>query len=178
MKYRTPPLAAQRGVVLITSMIMLVVMTLFAVTAVRMMSQQERMVSYSYDRGLAFQAAEAALREAESAIETSTKPMPVAADPCKKWTVTSAIDVQLCPTPAVTVTRWNDSAFTGWANATPVGTGTLAITPKYFVEYMGNTFPCKTDPGAVTNCKRYRVTAKAGGAGRAAAMVQSLYATD
>jgi type IV pilus assembly protein PilX len=177
MKYRTASRSAQGGVVLITSMILLVVMTLFAVTAVRMMSQQERMVSYSYDRGLAFQAAEAALREAESAVEAG-KPEPVSTDPCKKWTVTSLIDVQVCPTPGATVTRWTDSTFTGWAASTAVGTGTLAVTPQYFVEYMGNTFPCKPDPTAPTNCKRYRVTAKAGGAGRAAAMVQSLYATD
>jgi type IV pilus assembly protein PilX len=180
MKYRAHPGSRrQQGIVLITSMIILVVMTLFALTAVRMVSQQERMAGYSYDRSLAFQAAEAALREAESLVE-SAKPQPATGASCGSVAVTSAASVQMCGAPAaVTTTRWTDPAFTGWANATAVGSGSLAVTPQYFVEYMGAVYPCKSEAVPLTNnCKRYRITARAGDAGRAKVMVQSLYATD
>jgi type IV pilus assembly protein PilX len=175
MTHRThSPVARQDGIVLVTSLIILVVMTLFAVTAVRMVSQQERMAGYSYDRGLAFQAAEAALREAEMNIET-TKPQPAVGAACA---LMGAAKVQTCPAPAANVTRWTDPAFAGWVGATKVGATTLAVTPEYFVEYLGKTFPCTTAPLAPLTCKRYRVTARAGDAGRAKVMVQSMYATD
>ena len=171
-----PSPARQTGVVLITAMILLIAMTLFALTAVRMISQQERMAGYSYDRGLAFQAAEAALRGAENALEM-IKPTP-ATGACGAH-AGSSLTVQVCPPPAAGESRWTDATFAGWANAAAVGTGDLSITPQYFAEYLGNTFRCDpADSASGTNCKRYRITARAGGSGRATAMVQSVYATD
>jgi type IV pilus assembly protein PilX len=75
--------------------------------------------------------------------------------------------------------RWLDSGFAGWTDGTAIGTGSLAVTPEYFVEYLGDTFPCSFDPGVGTNdCKRYRVTARAKPtSGRAAVVLQTIYAT-
>lgn len=166
----------QSGVVLVTALILLVVMTLLGLAGIRLVTQEERMTGYAYDRGLAFQASEAALRQAETAIEI-IKPEPTAAG-CTD--VTSGLEsLRICSAPdPSTAPRWTDATFASWADATAVGAGTLAITPQYFAEYLGNSFPCGFDPASIPTCKRYRITARAGGNTRAAAMVQSVYATD
>ncbi len=166
----------QSGVVLITALIILVVMTLLGLAGVRLATQEERMAGYAYDRGLTFQASEAALRQAEIALD-AIKPQPIAAG-CTDET-SGTITVRVCSAPLATATpRWLDSSFASWTNSDPVGSGALAVTPQYFAEYLGSSFPCGFDPAADPLCKRYRITARAGGNGRANAMVQSVYATD
>jgi len=59
---------AQRGVALVVALILLVVATLLGLAASRGTLLQERMSSNSYDRSLAFQRSESALRFAETAI--------------------------------------------------------------------------------------------------------------
>ena len=61
-----PPRAQQTGVALMVVLILLVLMTLLALVSLRGTLMQERMSSSQYDRSLAFQSAEAALREGES----------------------------------------------------------------------------------------------------------------
>jgi type IV pilus assembly protein PilX len=168
----------QNGITLITALIFLVVMTLIGLSSVRLITQQERAAQYSYDRGLAFQAAEAALRQAETSIEKmAIKPT---RDPGDCGLIEdSGQQIQLCPPPTSATPRWTDTTFTGWRAGVVVGTSTLAVTPQYFIEYLGDSFPCDfANPDSAAACKRYRITAKAGGNGRAHAMVQSIYATD
>jgi len=55
----------QNGAALIMGLIMLALITLLGVTAMRTTALEERMAGQSRDSGLAFQAAEAALRQAE-----------------------------------------------------------------------------------------------------------------
>jgi len=55
----------QRGVSLAISLIFLVILTMLGLTALRVATMEERMSGNSRDRNLAFQAAEAALRDAE-----------------------------------------------------------------------------------------------------------------
>jgi type IV pilus assembly protein PilX len=170
------PKNKQSGVVLVTALILLVVMTLLGIAGIRLVTQEERMTGYAYDRGLTFQASEAALRQAETAIEL-IKPEPTAAGCIDATSGVESLRICSAPNPA-DAPRWTSATFANWANATTVGTGTLAITPQYFAEYLGNSFPCGFDPTSTPVCKRYRITARAGGNGRAAAMVQSIYATD
>ncbi len=66
---RGPGLQQQRGAVLIVSLIMLLVMTLLGVTSMKGSAMEEKMTRNLHDRNLAFQAAEAALREAEKYIQ-------------------------------------------------------------------------------------------------------------
>lgn len=174
----------QRGVALIISLILLVITSLLGLAAIRSITQEERMAGQSYSRSLAFQATESALRQAEVLIETSPiKPVPTTS----ACGVISA--VMTCPTPAATDTpRWEvddrDPAYLTnpyWTNLGAVGTGVLAITPQYFVEYLGNSFPC--EPRDMVNnliCKRYRITARSAerGGSTTAVMLQSVYATD
>lgn len=56
----------QRGVVLIVSLILLMVLTLIGVTAMQTSSLEERMTGNALDKNIAFQAAEAALRVGEN----------------------------------------------------------------------------------------------------------------
>lgn len=165
----------QRGAALIISMILLVIMTLLGLAAIRNITQEERMATFSYDRSLSFQATEAALREVEQLVATN-KPVPTAAG-CSVMG-----SIMVCMTPAATATpRWLDSTFTSWTSASSVGVGSLAMAPEYFVEYLGNTFDCRPgDSGNLAECKRYRITARSPDAAgnRASVMLQSVYATD
>ena len=168
---------AQRGVALVIGLILLVVMTLFGLLVVRNISGDERMAGYTYDRALALQGAEAALRQAEALVET-IKPQPTSG--CSDFTV-SPDTVHVCVAPAATdKPRWLDSNFSDWATTTAVVSGGLTVTPTYFVEYLGDAFPCSTNPDCSSQpctCLRYRVTARVGEAGRAQVMLQSVYAT-
>ena len=58
----------QKGVSFVVVMIVLVVMTLLGLAAIRSTLLRERMSANMYDRSLAFQSAESALREAELAV--------------------------------------------------------------------------------------------------------------
>ena len=168
----------QQGVVLLVALILLIVMTLLGLTAMRSSSLEERMAAHSYDRSLSFQAAEAALRVGESVAEAHAAAAPFVAP-------ATGCSNGICSTPVASDTpRWEDSSFTGWQTVTStdkVKSGAIEISPSYIVEYLGNTFPCRPeDPTSGTSdCKRYRVTAKADpGDGRAMVILQSVYATE
>ncbi len=62
----------QRGATLLVALVMLIVMTLLGLASIRSTSMQEKMGANLYDRSLAFQAVESALREAESGITISS----------------------------------------------------------------------------------------------------------
>lgn len=168
---RPYPIHRQRGVALVIALILLVVMTLLGLTAMRNVTLEEKMAGQTFDRSVSFQAAEAALREAEAWVE-SNKPTPASGSGCTAG---------VCGLPSAgALERWNDSSFAGWINATAVSSSSVTVTPQYFIEYLGNTFPCDPDDLTKTaDCKRYRVTARSNaGADRASVMLQSIYATE
>jgi type IV pilus assembly protein PilX len=172
IKQRKNP-AKGKGIALIVALIILVLMTILSISAVRMITAEEKMATNSYDRSLAFQAVESALKTVEALVETE-KP-----EPTTGCAVVGSIMV--CATPLSNSTpRWLDTTFTSWQNSDVVGSGNLAVTPQYFVEYLGNTFACRPgDASDPNSCKRYRVTARTDGTGgRATVMLQSIYATD
>lgn len=165
----------QKGAALVISLILLVIMTLIGLAGVRGITQQERMANHSIDRSLAFQSAEAALREIELLVEAK-KPTPTSG-------ACSVVDgLMRCPAPANDAApRWLDDAFAFWTNATLVGTGALAVTPQYFVEYLGSNFECQPGIGTFSeSCKRYRITVRSndGTGSRSYVMLQSIYATE
>lgn len=160
----------QTGIALVVALILLVIMTLLGLGAMRSVTLEEKMAANTFDRSVSFQAAEAALREAESLLDIASPPTPAAGTACSAG---------ICGAPAVTGTpRWLDSAFTGWQAATAVVSGPLTVTPEYFIEYLGDTFPCQpNDLAGAVDCKRYRVTVRSNaGTDRAAVMLQSIYA--
>ncbi len=60
----------QRGVVLVVSLVMLLVVTLIAVSSMQGTVLEEKMAGNTKDRNLAFQTTESAIREAENYIES------------------------------------------------------------------------------------------------------------
>jgi type IV pilus assembly protein PilX len=173
MILRHPNPSRQRGVTLVVVLILLMVVTLIALASLRGTLMEERMSSNVLDRSLSFQAAEAALREGESAAEDK----PVPAPGCAKG---------LCgkPTPA-NAPVWEDEAV--WADAPEavVELGGKTAKPRYIVELLATDVPPKgscTTSGDVseTTCagteSRYRITARSEAEGRASVMLQTIYA--
>lgn len=175
----------QQGVALFVSLMMLLLVTIIGLAGVRMVSLEEKMSANSYDRNLAFQAAEAALREAEHYVEDN-KPIPSYTDDDNTCPTSSPGPINncalgVCPKPDKDCeSRWELASFTGWVNATTTLSTLAGNAPQYFVEYLGSSFNC-TDGGGSDpkTCKRYRVTARSNpGAGRASVILQSVYATN
>ncbi len=160
---------ASRGISLIASLVLLAMTSLLAVGALRSVAVQTRITGASADRGLAFQAAEAALREAErTAVDT----------PDTSFPTSSSCANGLCSTPGLMDSpRWLNSAFTGWRN-TGVAIPTGAPNASAFIEIMGespNWLNCENEVPRQPNCstQRYRVTARSTEAGRASVVLQS-----
>src|SRR5690606_2392355 len=65
---------AERGAALVVSLVLLLVVTILGVTSMRTTTLQERMAGNMRDSNLAFQAAEAALREGEEFLQQATLP--------------------------------------------------------------------------------------------------------
>jgi len=72
MKRHTSTGNRQRGVVLVISLLMLLVLTLIGLAATRSTTLEERMTANQRDQDVAFQAAEAALRDGESTLQAAT----------------------------------------------------------------------------------------------------------
>jgi type IV pilus assembly protein PilX len=170
----------QQGAALIITMILLMTVTLLAITGLRGANQQERMSANAYDRDLAFQAAEAALR----AGELRAAGLDVDADfPATACTC----DGGLCAPPGDTcATPWNTPG-----NFVDVPTSDLDIeaantpqrNPQYMIEKLGLGL-CADDsesasaPGVPAKCQNFRITAKSDndGDGRSTVILQSIYA--
>jgi len=76
----------QRGAALVVALIMLLVMTVLGVAAMQVTRMEERMAGNSRDVNLAFQAAEAGLRDAENRLWLSAlTPSTCVTAPCAVW---------------------------------------------------------------------------------------------
>jgi type IV pilus assembly protein PilX len=64
-RFRTPPPGRQEGVILVVGMILLIMITLYALASIRGIAGQEHIAGNLYDREIAFTAAETILRHAE-----------------------------------------------------------------------------------------------------------------
>lgn len=163
--------APQRGISLIVSLVLLVAVTLIALGSMRGVVLQARMSGATYDRSLAFQAAEVALREAERRAATATT-ADIPSNGC---------NAGYCATPALNTTpRWMDDAFAGWRTAVAAAP-TEAPTPEAVVEDMGeapNWAGCEFEIPRQPNCstRRYRISSRSTADGRASVLLQSQFA--
>ena len=167
---------AQHGATLVVVLILLLVMTLLALASMRGTILEERMSANQYDRSLAFQAAEAALREGEA--KAAGRPNPPTGGGCT--------DDGVCALPEPDATPlWQSSAVWAAAPVVVVEMGELKAQPKYIVELLADDVPPKgscTTSGDVSDStctgteRRYRITARSQEAGRADVMLQSVYA--
>ena len=155
------------------SLIFLVLLTLPAVSAMHGTILQERMAGNTRDRMLAFQAAEAALRKAESLLGASGLP--------------SGTGMYMVPatSPAAAYTsaqQW-DTAYPWSTSAATLGSGTLVVAsqPLYVIERMTTTSPA-TAPlveditfGATVGHGYFRITSRGVGATSNAAVILQEY---
>lgn len=158
----------QRGISLLVVLVLLLIMTLLGLAILRSTMLEERMAGNMYERSLAFQAAESALREGE--LVAAASPTPPG----------SGCAAGVCSEPDITATeRWLDTAFAGWVDAPALAGASPAPPPgAYFVEYMGlsPTWPgCERQVPIAPLClaPSYRVTARSTAAGRASVILQS-----
>ncbi len=132
---RQPPRCAQMGSVLIVSLLILLVMTLIGVTALQTTTLEEKMAGNLRDHDVAFQAAEAALRDAEAFLDAIVSP--AAFDGTNGLYGESDIEPD-----------HTDSA--GWATSVSRAyTGSISgvtTAPRYYIKYIRNL---QVDPGAM-----------------------------
>lgn len=174
----------QRGAILIVSLIFLMVMTILILASVRGTVMQERMASGLYDRSLAFQAAEAALREGERyVLESAPKPAGAGCDTagnCSKPDPTEAPVWQ-------DEDNWDNAHSAEDAHGHVIQIGDLPVPPQFLIELLADNMPevnvCEStsiDPDAPCFAGpeglRYRITARSGEEGRAVVLLQSVYA--
>ncbi len=160
---------SQRGATLVVVLILLLLMTLLGLASLRGTVLEERMTANLLDRGMAFQVAEAGLREAEALLD----PQPTFPG--------SGCTNGLCGTPDPAATeRWLDPGMV-WRTGTVVDAS--MDPPQFFIENMGlgvNWPKCdalpenKRSPQCET--PRFRVTSRSAQDGRASVILQGMYA--
>ena len=160
----TPVACGQRGAVLVFSLIFLLIFTVLGVSSMSSSILEEKMTTNSYDRTLAFQAAEAALREAEDYISNNT---PTLDEQCANGFCVNARKQLL--------TTWRtDPGHAYWASARTIQDpiAGVASNARYIIEDM-----CAADStlGAADYANRvFRVTAiGTGGSDNAVVMLES-----
>lgn len=165
MKNREMFLTKQKGVVLIVSMVMLLLLTLIGITGSGVTSLEERMAGNARDQNIAFQAAESTLLAAEQfVLATDSGPLTYSETPSS-------------PTPSsgkngllgLAIDEPNFFLSASWTSAnsaaTPTGFGSnftnnigVAINdPRYIIKKIANIPPS----GAVGPKTVFRITARA-----------------
>jgi type IV pilus assembly protein PilX len=176
-----PPLAlarSQRGLALIAVMLLLMVAMLMAVASLRTVNLEERIAGQVRDRQVAFQMAEAALRDAEQTVAGDADgPF----TPLRPGQFTAACDNGLCSsvpgTPAwSTLTEAQWAGARTWAYGAATGRtalGGAAEAPRFVVEYQGTTQPIEPGRPCVA---MFLLTARARGATAASEVIlQTVY---
>lgn len=161
----------QEGAVLFISLIMLLAMTLIGVTGMQGTIMEEKMAGNSLDINRSFQATEAALREAESYLQSATLP-----------TFDGTTTGLYQPTDAGTTPLWEQNIWNASSARTYSGTFsgmTLASAPMYIIEELA---PVPDPTGSIAadeplpDAGIYRVTARGtGGSDKSITILQATY---
>jgi len=167
--HRSHPRHAQRGAALIVAMILLIVITLVGLAAIGTTILQNKAASNQYDRQVAFQSAEAAMRVAT--VLVPNQPGLIARNCQTGGTVCQAnpfTDNTLPPGSIHTVDAGAASGSTsGGASATTfTASAVAAMQPQYVIESLGNwTNPStNTGFGNTANARNYGVQGAAASA--------------
>lgn len=163
------PRRRERGAALIVSLVLLLVVTVLGVTAMRTSTLQERMAGNLRDNNLAFQAAEAALREGEAFLEQAALPP-----------FTGANGLLLQQADAGQADFWSSYAWGGASRAATRldGIAATAESARYVIEELPPV-PVQGDSlkfAPLPDIGIYRVTAMGvGGTTDAVVIVQTTY---
>lgn len=191
--HRFPTLKTQQGAVMVIALLMLLILTVLGVAGMSTTSLEERMAGNSRDREIAFQAAEAALREGEALVESAnftnlpTDPFnPIAGNDFTDNCTGGYADGLCAPAEAGDTDVWLDSTLAVWTTSGRHRTATSPLTyvksqPLYIIEYLGpqvkapeTAVTCAANPSPCP--QMFRITARAsGGTDRAQVWLQSVY---
>jgi type IV pilus assembly protein PilX len=181
--YRPARSRNQTGAALVTSLLILLVLTIIGITTMQMTRMQERMAGNARDMNLAFQGAEAAVRNGESLIRAQPgRPDTCIALPCEFWQ--AGVSTVANPETRDWDAWWKVYADEYEANGdhdNPTREMTdLAADPRFLVQYITrvpDTLTIGEGGGAPPGRDFYQVTAASrGGSGKANAVVQSTFA--
>lgn len=167
----------QRGVALFISLVLLLVLTIIGVSAVQTTSLEERMARNTHDSVLAFQAAEAALREAESFLQANINST-AGFTPAGNNGLWRAADYGQTE-------RWRQAGIWTGANSVEALTAVdnVAEQPRYIVEWVA-TVQRSENPSLLGSSystlfdriEVFRITARGvGGSANARVVLQSTY---
>ena len=154
----------QRGISLVIVLLFLVMLSILGTTAIQTSSLEEKMTGNERDRQIAFEAAEAALRDAEREIFQSLSPSSPFVSTCVNG---------LCMPSTTAVPQWEA---VNWLSATPRQYGAftaagaypvagLANTPRYIIEILPRMSPTSGNSAGMgarsstTAGTPYRITA-------------------
>jgi type IV pilus assembly protein PilX len=118
----------QRGVALVVALILLLVATMIGLAASRGSVMQERMSANTYDRSIAFQRSEAALRAAEQAITANWRIADLGGVDC----TTIACPIVPADSFSGTSAQWQEVPDTYDVNA-----DLAPAVPQYYITFMG-----------------------------------------
>lgn len=170
LTWSRPTLVRQRGAALAVSLIMLLILTLLGVTAMQTTIIEERMAGNAKDANTAFQAAEAALRDAENYLNLSATVGPFNG-------AGGLYDQDAAPAPE------HPESDSSWPATARSYSGTslseVAAPPEYIIEHMQAVL----DPGSslaadepLPDSGIYRITARGtGNTETAIAVLQSTF---
>jgi type IV pilus assembly protein PilX len=156
----------QGGAALMVALVMLLILTVIGVTAIRTTTLQERMAGNMRDANLAFQAAEAGLRDGEALVRGAVLP---------PFDGTAGL-LQVEPDAGRTA-YWNAYNWAGNSRVT-AGVDGVAALPNYVVEELP---PVPVEGGSerfgpLPDVGFYRVTARGvGGTTDAVSILQTVY---
>ena len=175
----------QRGSALVVSLILMMVMTLIGLTAMQGTTLQQSMATNMRDRNLAFEAAEAALRDGEVWLRqqflASGRPVSASTGTPNVWTRRTAERVNGLANDPVPFTQWTETQWQARARDYPIGSGEtlngVAQQPLIVIEEW--QFVPDTVSGQAfalqQGFQNYRITTRAvGGSPNAVVVLQTL----
>ncbi|KAA3650042.1 MAG: pilus assembly protein PilX [Proteobacteria bacterium] len=160
----------QRGAALIVSLIVLLVLTMLGLTAIQNSSLQARMATSMVDRSIAFEAAEAALRDAQNWLDAQVvKPVGGTSGRPDVWASGDAIVMAV----GKDAEAWTSADWAGHARSYSKTLSGAVELPRYVIEEL-QFVPDSLEVGTTTGIWYYRVTARGlGGTGNAEALLQA-----
>ncbi|MDE2271968.1 MAG: pilus assembly protein [Xanthomonadaceae bacterium] len=134
-----PHIGKQRGAALLVALILLIVITLVGLAAIGTTILQNKAAANSYDREVAFQSAEAAMRQAQAFITTNAvayAPTPSPIEDCSTPS-TSTTPVNVCL--ANPFSDSNSTSYIQTVASTKFDAGSLSAgQPQYVIQYLGS----------------------------------------
>lgn len=191
----------QSGAVLVVSLVLLLILTILGLSAMIVSSSEEKMAGAFRDQQLAFQAAEAALREAEAYVQTSNLDYANFATACtgglcRTATVTIAGKPYCTYATGAAAKPWETDANTDGvpdlfidtakSRAVVAKPDEVATAARYIVEWRCYTYKDPLNPPPASNLAQYenmanwarfyRITVLAtGGSNESRVMLQSAF---